>query len=646
MDYEFYLNIYQNREHSNLLLHPVLLIMALSASPNYITKIAAKKCRRASNKFNSLRNNGKNSINSTLCDNSVDSDGTKFLSLNVRESVSSNGNFCSIKTSSISITAMNLKNSLDANDSISNETMPYINFTRRSDDLRLQNMYTNMKLIQSESTDTSISQDDTDSTSDFRLKNMNVSIKFNKSESTDTVTSQEGIGLNSRLTAKMMLKTNHPKMSILKINKNVCTDEDIANSAGDTESSSDEESAANIANQRQITLKGATDVAVTPKRSPRRKSSANASNKIRRNTESLLQSRIREMKLSKAGTFPDQSATPTSIGDLSPANSSSVQSQTKRPLTVYDTVEEFEANLPSTVTVLNTPFGSKVYLIGTTHFSEESQDDVSFVIRNVRPDVVMVELCPTRMPILNMDEKSLLEDATSLNLVKIRSIFQTYGCISGLFFMLLLQMSAHIAKDLGTAPGGEFRRALKEIQKLPGCMLHLGDRPIGITLHRALHALSFWQTIKFVWRLTGGSTPNMEEVEDCKQQDLLETVTKEMAGEFPGFSNVFIRERDLFLCHSLQLAALPQSINDGTNSLRPVRVVGIVGVGHANGISEMWGHVDPQEIPTILEIPPTRLSTRVCKYATIYGLISLAVFGMYNIVYGFILICNARKCAN
>ena len=32
--------------------------------------------------------------------------------------------------------------------------------------------------------------------------------------------------------------------------------------------------------------------------------------------------------------------------------------------------------LPSTVTVLNHISGSKVYLVGTAHFSKESQDDV------------------------------------------------------------------------------------------------------------------------------------------------------------------------------------------------------------------------------------------------------------------------------
>lgn len=75
-----------------------------------------------------------------------------------------------------------------------------------------------------------------------------------------------------------------------------------------------------------------------------------------------------------------------SIGDVEVAATTSVSApantklpETNRPIKVYETIEEFEANLPSTVTVLNTSCGSKVYLVGTAHFSEESKDDVSFV---------------------------------------------------------------------------------------------------------------------------------------------------------------------------------------------------------------------------------------------------------------------------
>lgn len=37
-------------------------------------------------------------------------------------------------------------------------------------------------------------------------------------------------------------------------------------------------------------------------------------------------------------------------------------------------------NLPDTVTILTTPDGGKLYLIGTAHFSVESQNDVSKVL--------------------------------------------------------------------------------------------------------------------------------------------------------------------------------------------------------------------------------------------------------------------------
>jgi len=50
-----------------------------------------------------------------------------------------------------------------------------------------------------------------------------------------------------------------------------------------------------------------------------------------------------------------------------------------------------------------------------------------------------------------------------------------------------------------------------------------------------------------------------EEVERCKQKDLLEEMLHEMTGEFPALSKVFVAERDIFLANSLRLAAQPIS---------------------------------------------------------------------------------------
>ncbi|XP_022211444.2 traB domain-containing protein isoform X1 [Drosophila obscura] len=443
---------------------------------------------------------------------------------------------------------------------------------------------------------------------------LNASMLLIQSESTDTNTSQEEVDPKSQLANKTIFKTDNPNLSIIEINDNSIKAEDL---------------------EKEVVLIEGDNVKPILKKSPSKgpapappsaSDPALVTDKRRRKTESLLQTSKQKLDISIAEASAAADGGDNDNREMLVAPSHD-QPQTKREITIYDTLEEFDQNLPSTVTLLNTPFGSKVYLVGTAHFSEESQDDVSFVIRNVRPDVVMVELCPSRIHILKLDEKTLLEEAKNINIPKIRGILQTHGYINGVFFILLLQMSAQIAKDLGMAPGGEFRRAFEEIHKLPGCILHLGDRPIRITLYRALRALSLWQTMKLVWRLTFTDSISIEEVEECKQRDLLEKLMQEMAGEFPAYSDVFVRERDLFLCHSLQVAALPQATMGGSG-IRPVRVVGVVGIGHANGIAKMWGHVDPDKIPSILEIPPASLGQRVCKFTLKYGLIGLGCYGV------------------
>ena len=80
-----------------------------------------------------------------------------------------------------------------------------------------------------------------------------------------------------------------------------------------------------------------------------------------------------------------------------------------------------------------------------------------------------------------------------------------------------------------------------------------------------------------------------EDVENCKNKDLLQNMLAEMAGEFPALSSVFVEERDIFLTHSLQMAAdaIPAHAlgPDGRKleNFSPPIVVGVVGIGHMPG---------------------------------------------------------------
>lgn len=180
--------------------------------------------------------------------------------------------------------------------------------------------------------------------------------------------------------------------------------------------------------------------------------------------------------------------------------------------------------LPGTCQVFTSArTGAKVYLVGTAHFSKESCEDVRRVIEATQPDIVMLELCKARTNILHLDEETMLEEAQNLNLERSLEIIKSQGMVQGVMYLLLLGLSSHLTEQLGMAPGGEFRTAFTEAKKVPGCIIQLGDRPINITMKRAIASLSYWQRVKLTWNLLSNKDPiTKEEVEKCKDRDLLE----------------------------------------------------------------------------------------------------------------------------
>lgn len=285
-----------------------------------------------------------------------------------------------------------------------------------------------------------------------------------------------------------------------------------------------------------------------------------------------------------------------------------------------------DEGLPSTVTVLDAPDGGKIYVVGTAHFSLQSQEDVSRVIREVKPHIVMVELCEQRTNILLLDEEVILRESKNINIKKIRATMAQNGVFNGLMYILLLNMSAHITRELGMAPGGEFRRAMAEAKKIPNCIVQLGDRAIDITLHRAIASLTWRQTFRFVWHLlTSNQSISIEEVEKCKQKKMLEDMLEEMTEEFPALKRVFVVERDMYLCHSLQVAALQPR-------REPCRIVGVVGIGHVAGIIEHWGKINPQDIPPLLQVPPVSMSTRVIRVSVRVACVGALLYAGYKLL--------------
>ena len=164
-------------------------------------------------------------------------------------------------------------------------------------------------------------------------------------------------------------------------------------------------------------------------------------------------------------------------------------------------------------------------------------------------------------------------------------------------------MTAHLTKQLGMAPGGEFRTAFREAQKVPGCNVVLGDRPVGITLKRAINSLSTWKKIRLAWSLlTSKDKITNEDVEKCMEQDMLEKLLLEMSDEYPELSRVFVSERDQFLSYSLRKCALQIPIETNQTGFVPATVVGVVGIGHVQGIVKQWNQPPLDDIQHLMKL--------------------------------------------
>ena len=275
-----------------------------------------------------------------------------------------------------------------------------------------------------------------------------------------------------------------------------------------------------------------------------------------------------------------------------------------------------DLDLPSSVVQLDCPNGSKVYLVGTAHFSLESIEDVRRTVSAVKPKIVLVELCLSRKVMLMRSDEEILREARTMTLAKMKNFIRREGLLAGIAQSLYLKFSAELTQQLGVAPGGEFRAGYEEAVKI-GADIHLGDRLVGITFKRAIATLTFWQKVRLAFlvfrMLTSKFTINPEEVEQMRSRDVVQVLLGDLDREFPSLAEVLIHERDRILTYSLMVSANCCTQPYGP----PITVVGIVGMGHINGICSNWMLVG--SIRPLLVIPESSKAVQIACFALKVG---------------------------
>lgn len=227
-----------------------------------------------------------------------------------------------------------------------------------------------------------------------------------------------------------------------------------------------------------------------------------------------------------------------------------------------------------------------VYLVGTAHVSLQSCKEVQAVISYLKPQVVFLELCSSRVAVLTPQ---------NLTVPTMREMMDMWKKNQNIFGILYSWFLAKVASKLEVFPGSEFRVAFEEAMKYSSKVV-LGDRPVNITLRRTWGSMPLWHKAKLMYSLLfqGVFLPSPDDLnkmlKDMDDVDALTLVIQEMSKEFPTLMETLVHERDRYMSSTLLEVA-------GENN----SVVAVVGKGHLQGIKKHWQQ--PVEMKDLLEIP-------------------------------------------
>jgi pheromone shutdown-related protein TraB len=253
--------------------------------------------------------------------------------------------------------------------------------------------------------------------------------------------------------------------------------------------------------------------------------------------------------------------------------------------------------------------GKEVVLVGTAHVSRQSAELVASTIEAEKPDTVCVELCQSRFQ--SIREKANWQNMNIFKVVKEKKAFLL------LANLLLASFQKRIASQLNIQPGAEMIQAIDSAEAV-GAAIHLADRDIRVTLARAWRDMRLWDKIKLVFQLvlSVGTTEEISEadVEQMKQQDMLQMLLADVGQAMPSLKAILIDERDRYLAYKIQHAP-------------GQRIVAVVGAGHVPGILANWEKVS--DIEALESIPPGRQTTQVLKWLLPAAVLTLFILGFF-----------------
>jgi pheromone shutdown-related protein TraB len=237
-------------------------------------------------------------------------------------------------------------------------------------------------------------------------------------------------------------------------------------------------------------------------------------------------------------------------------------------------------------------------LLGTAHVSSESVELVRNQIEEWGPDLVAVELCPSRMAALTKPDSLDSEDL--LKIIK-----------EGRSAMILLQSALaaqqrRMGVSSGEKPGAELLAAVNAAED-SGVPVEMIDRDVGVTLRRAWKKMGIIEKWRILNALLWGEDDGEVSIDKMLgDSDLLSSMMEEAREIAPGAGEVLIDERDSFLAGRIQ-----QIRGEG-------KVLAVIGAGHLSGVVHNLGEPAMETTSRLAELskePPKSIWPRLLMAA-------------------------------
>ena len=195
-----------------------------------------------------------------------------------------------------------------------------------------------------------------------------------------------------------------------------------------------------------------------------------------------------------------------------------------------------------------------MWLVGTSHLSRRSADEVEEVIRRVEPQAVVVELCRRRAGIMTADNDASSTGngagGVSIGSGDRESTPRSVNAwLQSLVRDILSRQVEGIGRELNVLPGEEFRQAFASARRV-GAEVCLGDRPIDITLKRCWSNMTWQEKLQML-----GVFGNMvlqsslvteqvsQIVSEADDETNLDLIYAEVTSVFPSLVDPLFKER-------------------------------------------------------------------------------------------------------